>query len=245
MLLFAGLLALLIGLPAHAENLNLHGLSASPENDCKARSQKIVDAGVPLDLLERMAKGSDAGKTNSGDRAFVVDYSKPPHDKRFFSIDLKTGDVQGYRVSHGKGSGPADHVDHLSNDYGSHDSPEGLFKIGSVYKSEHQGDIYVVNGLQPGNSKTAERVLGVQACNYVHETGDAPIGRSAGSFCMDPSTFAHIKNSLPGSLLYSGLSGSETAKKDAKLGPSDELCKLFGFSGNNRSIQIHGSGKVD
>ena len=241
----AGFIIVTMSLVVRAEDLKLHGVDASPENDCRARTRKIVDAGVPLDLLERMAKDPQTAKTNSGDHAFIVDYSKTPHDKRFFSIDLKTGDVQGYRVSHGKGSGPADHVDRLSNEYGSHASPEGLFKIGSIYKSPSQGDIYVVNGLQPSNAKTADRILGVQGCNYVHETGDAPIGRSAGSFCMDPSTFAHIRHSLQGSLLYSGRSGSETAKKESKQGPSDELCRLYGFSDSGRGIRMHGAGKVD
>src|ERR1035437_1959161 len=106
------------------------GAHAYAADSCTDRTHKIVEAGVPLDLLDQMAEKSVKANLSYGDTAVVINYGLLSREKRFFAINLKTGEVEKYHVSQGKGNGKdvSDKAE-LSNAPNSHNPPNGLLKI--------------------------------------------------------------------------------------------------------------------
>lgn len=113
-------------------------------------SQKISD-------LKTFIKDSDYNQ----DKAFLIDFSIPSSQFRFFVIDLKTGKViQKALVAHGSGSEAGKQKEQLkfSNQNNSRCSSLGKYAISEKYKGQF-GLSYRLDGLDETNSNARKRAI--------------------------------------------------------------------------------------
>jgi hypothetical protein len=140
----------------------------------------------------------------------IIDYTKPSTSRRLFLIDLTTGQVQRFLVSHGKNSGWL-YATRFSNQPGSFRSSPGFFRTGSKYYSGH-GPCLKLYGLQKGiNDNAISRGIVMHGAGYAcpkaiaanHAYGAARLGRSLGcpAVPMEIAEFV-IDKIKGGSLLY-------------------------------------------
>lgn len=122
-------------------------VSVKSENNL---SQKISD-------LKTFIKDSDY----SQDKAFLIDFSIPSSQFRFFVIDLKTGKViQKALVAHGSGSEAGKQKEQLkfSNQNNSRCSSLGKYVISEKYKGQF-GLSYRLDGLDETNNNARKRAI--------------------------------------------------------------------------------------
>lgn len=140
----------------------------------------------------------------------VIDYTKPSTSRRLFLINLNTGEVQRFLVSHGKNSGWL-YATRFSNRPGSFQSPLGFFRTGSKYHGSH-GPCLELQGLQKGvNDNAGSRGIVMHGANYAgreaiaanHVCGSARLGRSLGCPAVPMEAAEDVIDKIKGgSLLY-------------------------------------------
>lgn len=194
-LLAAIVLALLCSVSAEAKVIH-RGVILDPKG--LVRTELIVAALAHL-------KGSGLRK----DRIAVVDFSKHSSRKRFYVIDLRTGRVQSYRTSHGKGS-DANHdgiADNFSDQPHSNASSLGAYATGSAYVGKY-GLALRLNGLDDTNRHAASRAIVLHSAPYSSPSWlqqHGQLGRSFGCFVVDPKLVRQVVNTLRGGvLIYAG-----------------------------------------
>jgi hypothetical protein len=142
------------------------------------------------------------------DRIAVADMGRHSSERRLAIVDLKTGDVQWFRCSHGVGSDP-DHtgwMQRFSNVEGSLATPDGPFRVGAVYEGANGASKYL-HGLTPENANAYKREIVFHKADYaadsvVEEQGK--LGRSHGCFVVGPEYHAAAMDALAeGALLFS------------------------------------------
>ncbi len=141
----------------------------------------------------------------------IIDYSKPSDVKRMSLIDLQTGKVEKYLVSHGKNSG-WEYATSFSNRPESHRSCRGFFVTGKEYSGKHGVALQLV-GLEKGvNDNALRRGIVIHGANYVSMRSvmlnRGRLGRSLGCPAIPvevaESVISRIKD---GSLVYIHASG--------------------------------------
>ena len=152
------------------------------------------------------------GQIDADAYALVVDYDKPSFVRRAHLVDLSTGEVRSYTVTHGKNSGWA-WVDRVSNVPESNMSSAGAFRTGDVYEGDH-GRSLRLHGLEPGvNDAAFDRQIVMHAADYarlssVWDNGGR-LGRSLGCPAFAPEDWPEILDALgTGSLVYISARGA-------------------------------------
>lgn len=142
----------------------------------------------------------------------VIDYGMSSKKKRFFVIDLKSGNVWALHVAHGKGS-DSNHdgfAEKFSNVSGSNASSLGFFRTGETYDGKYKYSLRL-DGLSSTNSQARVRAIVVHGASYVQDK-EVVQGRSLGcpavSFANSTKLVDIIKE---GSLIYS-VGGQATQK---------------------------------
>jgi hypothetical protein len=140
----------------------------------------------------------------------IIDYTKPSTSRRLFLIDMTTGEVQRFLVSHGKNSGWL-YATRFSNEPGSYRSPIGFFRTGSKYYGSH-GPCLKLYGLQKGiNDNASSRGIVMHGASYAcpkaiaanHAYGMARLGRSLGCPAVPMEMAENVIDKIKGgSLLY-------------------------------------------
>lgn len=98
----------------------------------------------------------------------VIDYGSPSSQKRFFLINLKSGDVQRFYVSHGIGSGESDLPSRFSNIKDSKQTSLGMHVTGEVYQGSY-GNTLRMYGLEKSNDEAYNRDIVMHGAWYVGE----------------------------------------------------------------------------
>ena len=144
----------------------------------------------------------------SHDRIAIADFALPSHRSRFYIVNLGTGHVEPFLVSHGIGSDP-EHTGLLhrfSNDIGSEATCEGAFLTADYYVGKH-GDSQRLLGLDPTNNNAFDRAIVVHSAWYANEDMIAKhgkLGRSQGCFAVGENELAKVFERLgPGRMIYS------------------------------------------
>jgi hypothetical protein len=133
----------------------------------------------------------------------VVDFSKPSTEERFNLIDLKTGEVQKFLTTHGRGSGKSIWAYKFSNIKDSNQSSLGLYYIGESYQGSH-GTMLRLYGLERSNDQAYNRDIVIHKAIYARKefiaqknpTTKAPWGRlgvSWGCPAVSPETLKIIE----------------------------------------------------
>ncbi len=168
-------------------------------------------AGIGDQLLIDTAKrelGRLGNRVWLGDMVGIADFSRPSYEPRFFVVDMVSGKVRPFLVSHGSGSDP-DHTSMLhsfSNDHGSNATSRGAFLTHTWYNGQH-GTSMRLSGLDPCNSNAESRAIVVHGAAYANpsmivEWGK--LGRSQGCFAFPQANLMEIIARLgPGRMIFS------------------------------------------
>jgi hypothetical protein len=172
-------------------------------------SRGLVFPEVRPELMARARGAMEAKRRLIGNREtmVVVDFSRPSSDERFHLVDVASGWVTSYHVSHGRGSDPQHSgLLHLfSNEPGSEASSAGAYVLRESYFGKN-GRSLRLDGVDPTNSNARTRGIVIHAAPYAEPhlvTRHGKLGRSEGCFAVAQSTFDVLLQQLsPGCLLY-------------------------------------------
>lgn len=115
--------------------------------------------------------------------AVSIDFGLPSTDRRFYFIDLVTGEVQKHYVTHGKGSG-ALRAEKFSNILDSNMTSLGIYLVGEIYVGYH-GESLRMYGLESTNDNSYDRDIVFHGADYadpkfitkINPNTDLPYGR--------------------------------------------------------------------
>ncbi|HKX92436.1 MAG TPA: murein L,D-transpeptidase catalytic domain family protein [Sphingomicrobium sp.] len=198
MLRFGAMAAGGVILSASASSQTAPGLIAAPTADPLApfppRPAPAVAAapsapgGINPHLFARAKAALDSHRIAARDSIGIVDFSLPSSEPRFHVVDLRTGQVESYRVAHGSGSDP-DHsgfVERFSNDFGSYASSNGTYTTGDYYHGKY-GLSMKTRGLDWSNYNAEPRAIVIHNAWYAEPdvlAAHGKLGRSQGCFAF-------------------------------------------------------------
>ncbi|MEK2643722.1 murein L,D-transpeptidase catalytic domain family protein [Bdellovibrio sp. BCCA] len=117
---------------------------------------------------EKRTRSNKTVTLNSPTYVAIVDFGSPSSQRRFYLINLKTGDVNKYYVSHGLGSGSTDIPTKFSNIKDSKQTSLGMYLTGEVYQG-HYGNTLRMYGLERSNDEAYNRDIVLHGAWYVGE----------------------------------------------------------------------------
>lgn len=105
---------------------------------------------------------------NNPQYVVIIDYSAPSTNRRFFFIDLRSGEVKKYYTSHGIGSGEGNYAYRFSNTKDSRQTSLGIYLTGEIYTGSY-GKTLRMYGLQRSNDQAYNRDIVLHGAWYVGE----------------------------------------------------------------------------
>jgi len=142
-------------------------------------------------------------KFKNKDFMAIIDFKQKSTQRRFYLVNLKTGDVQQFLVAHGKysDSNHDGYATQFSNTSGSGQSSLGAYMTAEHYSGKH-GTSMRLDGLQATNSNARSRAVVMHEADYVSPNLN-PIGRSLGCPAVEPRYRQYLLTSLKaGALIY-------------------------------------------
>jgi len=161
--------------------------------------------GIDPQLFARAKAALDTHKVWPRDAMGVVDFSRPSNEDRFFVVNLQSGEVEGHRVAHGRGSDP-DHsgfVERFSNAFGSYATSNGAYTTGDYYNGKY-GLSMKVQGLDWSNSNAEARAIVIHNAWYAEPqmiSQHGKLGRSEGCFAFSRASQWDVMRRLAGGRL--------------------------------------------
>lgn len=143
----------------------------------------------------------------SHDRIAIADFSRPSSEARFYVVNMGSGEVESFLVSHGIGSDPGHTgmLQRFSNAVGSEATCEGAFLTADYYVGKH-GDSQRLLGLDPTNNNAYNRAIVVHSAWYANPQmvgQHGKLGRSQGCFAVGERELAKLFERLgPGRMIY-------------------------------------------
>lgn len=133
----------------------------------------------------------------------VIDFTKNSAKPRFCIINMKSGETECIKTSHGVGSdGGGGWAKKFSNRNKSHASSVGYYKTLSTYSGKH-GTSLRLDGLSATNSNALRRAVVIHGAWYVNDRNRATSGRSHGCPAVDDARVSQVIAKLKGgSLIY-------------------------------------------
>ena len=144
--------------------------------------------GIKPELFAKAKAALDQHRIRARDFMGVVDFSLPSSERRFHVVDLRSGQVESYRVAHGSGSDP-DHngfLERFSNDFGSYASSNGTYTTGEYYHGKY-GLSMKTHGRDWSNYNAEPRAIVIHNAWYAEPgvlTAHGKLGRSQGCFAF-------------------------------------------------------------
>jgi hypothetical protein len=159
-------------------------------------------AGVDPQLFARAKAALDQHQVWPRDTIGIVDFSKPSSEPRFHIVDLASGNVDSYRVAHGRGSDPehSGYLERFSNDFGSYATSNGTYVTGDYYQGKY-GLSLRVRGLDGTNNNAESRAIVIHNAWYAEDDMiplHGQLGRSEGCFAMSRKNQYEVMRRLAG-----------------------------------------------
>jgi len=159
-------------------------------------------AGIDPQLFARAKAALDTHRIGPRDSMAVVDFSQPSSDPRFHVVNLYTGEVESYRVAHGRGSDPdhSGYVERFSNNFGSYASSNGAYTTADYYDGKY-GLSMKVRGLDWSNYNAEPRAIVIHNAWYAEDDMipiHGKLGRSEGCFAMSRENQYKVMRKLAG-----------------------------------------------
>ena len=137
----------------------------------------------------------------------IADFARPSTLPRFHFVNLESGTIRSFHVSHGRGSDPAHSgfLQQFSSVPGSEATSRGAYLTAEWYKGKYGTSIRLL-GLDQDNFTALERAIVMHPATYAsaeHIARFGKLGRSEGCFAMGPENFNEALWHLSGGrLLY-------------------------------------------
>jgi hypothetical protein len=142
-----------------------------------------------------------------GNKNYVmfIDFSLSSAEERLYVVNLVTGNISKFLVTHGMGSdiNHNGYAESFSNEDNSHKSSLGLYISAGIYVGKH-GESVRLHGLSSTNSNALERAIVMHAASYVSEDiadSQGHIGRSHGCPAMNAADWKLLKPKVNGGVL--------------------------------------------
>ena len=159
------------GVPADALNRMVNFLDESKgrtfQQDVYTCAKFEPDSVKPCEESER-TNSTRTITVETPETVAIVDFSQPSTNRRFFLINLKSGDVVKYLVAHGKGSGNSNYATKFSNIKDSRQTSLGFYLAGDTYAGKY-GKTLRLYGLQRSNDKAYHRDIVLHGAWYSEE----------------------------------------------------------------------------
>lgn len=159
-------------------------------------------AGINPELFLRAKAALDQHRIWYRDHIGIIDFGLPSAAPRFHVVDLRSGAVESYPVTHGKGSDPSHngYLDHFSNTPGSEATSKGTYTTADYYYGKY-GLSMRVNGLDWTNNNAMNRAIVIHNAwyaepNVIAENGK--LGRSQGCFAFSRRDQWQVMQKLAG-----------------------------------------------
>ncbi len=193
--------------PVPVPNRHVPPIPAAP---AVAAHNPAAPDGVRPELFKRAIAALDrhSMRVPSHDRIAIADFSIASSSPRFHLVNLGTGEVESFLVSHGIGSDPGHTglLHRFSNEVGSEATCEGAFLTADYYVGKH-GDSQRLLGLDPTNNNALNRAIVVHSAWYANRDMIAKhgkLGRSQGCFAVGERELAKVFERLgPGRMIFS------------------------------------------
>jgi hypothetical protein len=191
-----------VGIPL--TNLVTPPLARDPLAPAPLAPAPVVPAGVNPQLFARAkaAMAQHGASLPYRDTIGIVDFSLPSSEPRFHVVNLQTGQVDSFRVAHGRGSDP-DHsgfLERFSNDFGSYASSSGTYRTAETYDGKY-GLSMKVQGLDWTNSNAESRAIVIHNAWYAEDDmipEHGKLGRSEGCFAFSRASQWQVMSRLGG-----------------------------------------------
>jgi hypothetical protein len=144
--------------------------------------------GIDPQLFARAKAALDTHRIRARDWMAVVDFNKASGEERFHVVDLRSGEVESFRVAHGSGSDPNHNgfLDRFSNEFGSYASSNGAYTTGEYYHGKY-GLSMKTHGLDWSNNNAEARAIVIHNAWYAEPNvleAHGKLGRSQGCFAF-------------------------------------------------------------
>lgn len=182
------------------DNGSTEGSEEIAEKYSYVDQEKIVPAALLLKTLAYY--DANLSKIKNKDYIVVIDFKQHNSKKRFYLINMQSGDVERYLTAHGKNSDPDydGYATKFSNTSGSNMSSVGFYLTAETYYGDN-GYSLRLDGLSSTNSKARARAIVIHGASYVREA--SLIGRSYGCPALEVRYAADVINTIKdGSLIY-------------------------------------------
>ncbi|MES2119770.1 MAG: murein L,D-transpeptidase catalytic domain family protein [Pseudomonadota bacterium] len=178
------------------------GANAIPQSPFAQRPVLTAPAGIDPELFGRAKAALDQHRIYARDTIGIVDFSKPSAEPRFHLVDLASGQVESFRVAHGRGSDPNHDgfVERFSNDFGSLATSNGTYVTSDYYNGKY-GLSMKVRGLDWSNFNAESRAIVIHNAWYAEDDMIAlhgKLGRSEGCFSMSRENQHKVMRKLAG-----------------------------------------------
>ena len=132
----------------------------------------------------------------------IFDIKKHSGQKRFYVINMKTGDVKAVHTAHGKNS-DSNHdgyATNFSNKNGSNQSSLGFMKTAETYNGKYKYSLRL-DGLEDRNDNVRARAIVIHGANYVNSEW-SKMGRSLGCPALDWDIKDWVVDRIKGGSLF-------------------------------------------
>jgi L,D-transpeptidase catalytic domain len=185
-----------------------------------------IKAGIKAEAYDKVAKYYEKHFSELSNKKYLsfVDFGYPSTQERLFVVNLTTGKVSKFLVTHGKNSGE-NMATSFSNMAESNKSSLGLYVIETEYIGQH-GKTLRLDGLENGklhngkilpdseidgirngkNSNAKDRAIVMHSASYANRSsiagnGGKRLGRSQGCPAVSPADWAILRPVLKGGSL--------------------------------------------
>ena len=179
------------------------GATPLPQTPLAPQVQPLLaPGGINPQLFAKAKAALDQHKIYARDFIGIVDFDKPSQEPRFSVVDLRSGEVETFRVAHGRGSDP-DHsgfLERFSNDFGSHASSNGTYTTGDYYQGKY-GLSMKTRGLDWSNNNAEPRAIVIHNAWYAEPEMigiHGKLGRSEGCFAFSREDQWKVMRKLAG-----------------------------------------------
>ncbi len=185
--------------------------------------RKFVDQGVPAKALAdalKMLEKNPRGAIKNKRYVAIADYTKHSSQKRFFLLDMRTGEVKKTIMSHGRGSesrNGSGFADRFGNRKESKMTPAGFHVTSKIGYGPHvRSRMVVMKGIEPGlNDQSAGRgillhttnIRGKRYATYEFLKAHGWLGRSSGCIAVPPEDLEEILGKIEGGALIYNYTG--------------------------------------
>ena len=163
--------------------------------------------GINPQLFQRAKAALDQHRIAARDTIAIVDFGLASRDPRFHVVDLRSGAVETYRVTHGKGSDPSHNgfLDRFSNIPGSEATSNGTYTTADYYHGKY-GLSMKLHGHDWTNNNAMSRAIVIHNAWYAEPgvvSAHGKLGRSQGCFAFSRrDQYEIMKRIAGGRMLY-------------------------------------------